>query len=73
MRGKSARYPMNKIGKIERVPAHLQPVADKVNPIIDIHDRGFVVDTDSVSAERLPDGRVRLHLTDAAKARLYPK
>jgi hypothetical protein len=50
------------IRKITKVSPYLAPLRAVLNPIAEIHDKGYIVDSDTVIAERQPDGRIRLKL-----------
>lgn len=60
------------VRKVTAIQAHLKPHADIVNKMVDNVQRKFVVGNDDIWIEQLSDGRLRPHLTDSAKARLYP-
>jgi hypothetical protein len=51
-----------KIPTIRAAPPYLRAVKNATNHIAGIINKGLVVDTDTVIAERLEDGRVRLFL-----------
>ena len=51
-----------RISKIRRPPPYLRAAAHSDNQIVEIVNRGLVVDSDTVIAKRLPDGRVQLFL-----------
>ena len=54
--------PGGKLAKLQRAPAYLAHISKAVNPIIEILNKGFIVNSDDIVAERLPDGRVQLKL-----------
>jgi hypothetical protein len=47
---------------IRRLPAYSRPVAEKTNTLAELINKGLVVDSDTIRAQRLPDGRVQLVL-----------
>jgi hypothetical protein len=50
------------IKKIRAAPPAFAHVQRAINPIVEIHNKGYIVDSDTVKAERTPDGRVRLKI-----------
>jgi hypothetical protein len=54
------------IKKVRGLPPYLAHVARSVNPVVEIVNRGLVVSTSTVIAERISDGRIRLRLRPGA-------
>jgi hypothetical protein len=54
------------INKLRNIPPALAHARAAMNPIIEIHNKGYIVDSDTVLATRTPDGRMRLKLTPEA-------
>jgi hypothetical protein len=52
------------LSKPRRVPA-FRHIKKAIDPIVNVINKGFVIDTDDVIAERQPDGRVKLRLSAA--------
>jgi hypothetical protein len=61
-----------RVPKIRGLPRAFEHVAHTVNPIAEIVNKGLVVNSTSVIAERLADGRVALHLSPSFISSLKP-
>jgi hypothetical protein len=58
------------IPKIKRVPRFIAHIAKSINPIVEIVNRGLVVSTSSVIAEKQADGRIALRLSPQVVANI---
>ena len=50
----------------------MEPLRKTINPVVEVFNKGLVVNSASVIATRLRDGRIRLHLAPSFIASLKP-
>jgi hypothetical protein len=56
----------SQIERIKDVSPYVRPMAKEANALIDLHNRGYAIDSQTIEARRLPDGRIGFYLKNVA-------